>query len=109
VGPTKSGRERKVPMTGALERALRSLRHLRSQLVFCDGDGKPLKIDWLHERLWTALRRAGLRRIRWYDLRRTFASQLMMAGVPIRQVQVRISDHRERRDRRIVNAGIGPS
>src|SRR5450432_448324 len=87
VGPTKSGRERKVPMTGALERALKSMRHLRSQLVFCDGGGKPLKLDCLHERLWTSLRRAGLRRIRWHDLRHTFASQLMMAGVPIRQVQ----------------------
>jgi integrase len=87
VGPTKSGRERKVPMTGALERALKSTRHLRSQLVFCDGDGTPLKLDFLHERLWTSLRRAGLRRIRWHDLRHTFASQLMMAGVPIRQVQ----------------------
>lgn len=87
TGPTKSGRERKVPMTGALERALKSIRHLRSPLVFCDDGGKPLKIDWLHERLWTALRRAGLRKIRWHDLRHTFASQLMMAGVPVRQVQ----------------------
>ena len=44
VGPTKSGRERKVPMTGALERALKSMRHLRSQLVFCDEEGKPHKL-----------------------------------------------------------------
>jgi hypothetical protein len=30
---------------------------------------------------------AGLRRMRWHDLRHTFASQLMMASVPVRQVQ----------------------
>jgi integrase len=37
--------------------------------------------------LWGAARRAGLRRIRWHDLRRSFASQLITAGVSIRQVQ----------------------
>ena len=41
----------------------------------------------LHERLWSACRRAGLREIRWHDLRHSFASQLVMKGVPLRQVQ----------------------
>ena len=41
----------------------------------------------LHERLWTACRRAGLRKVRWHDLRHSFASQLVIAGVPLRQVQ----------------------
>jgi site-specific recombinase XerD len=34
-----------------------------------------------------ACRRAGLREIRWHDLRHSFASQLAAAGVPLRQVQ----------------------
>ncbi len=89
VGPTKSGRERRVPMTASLAKALKAmkLRQLKSQLVFCRPDGSPLKIDQLHERLWGALRRAGLRRIRWHDLRHTFASQLIMKNVPLLQVQ----------------------
>ncbi len=87
VGPTKSGRERKVPLTAALEAALKAMRHLRGSLVFCNPDGRPLSLWQLHERLWSGCRRAGLRKIRWHDLRHSFASQLMMAGVPIRQVQ----------------------
>lgn len=44
VGPTKSGRERTVPLTGALEKALQEIRHLRGPLVLCNPDGSPLTI-----------------------------------------------------------------
>jgi integrase len=87
VGPTKSGKERRVPMTEGLAKALRKVKHLRGDLVFCRLDGKPLTIWQLHERLWSACRRAGLRKIRWHDLRHSFASQLVTVGVPIRRVQ----------------------
>jgi integrase len=87
VGPTKSGKERKIPMTTDLEAALKGIKHLRSQLVFCNEDGRPLSKWQLHERLWGTARRAGLRKIRWHDTRHSFASQLVMAGVPIPQVQ----------------------
>jgi integrase len=87
IGPTKSGRERKVPMTERLATALRRHKHLRGKLVFCRADGKPFTLWQLHERLWGTCRRAGLREIRWHDLRHSFASQLVSAGVPLRQVQ----------------------
>jgi len=87
VGPTKSGRERWVPLTRTLEAALKSLQHLKGKLVFCNPDGSGLTIDQLHERLWSASRRAGLRKVRWHDLRHSFASQLAVAGVPIPQIQ----------------------
>ena len=87
VGPTKSGRERRVPVTVGLLEALRKIKHLRGKLVFCRQDGQPLKIGQLHERLWSACRRAGLREIRWHDLRHSFASQLAIAGVPLNQIQ----------------------
>ena len=55
--------------------------------MFCRAAGKPLTLWQLPERLWSACRRAGLREIRWHDLRHSFASQLVSAGVPLRQVQ----------------------
>ena len=44
-------------------------------------------VTQLHEKVWGACRRAGLRKIRWHDLRHSFASQLASRGVPLRQVQ----------------------
>jgi integrase len=61
VGPTKSGKDRKVPMTADLQAALKAIKHLRSPLVFCNEDGRPLTKWQLHERLWGTARRAGLR------------------------------------------------
>lgn len=87
VGPTKSGKERKVPLTESLGAALKAIRHAKGPRVFCRADGKLVKLGYLHERVWGACRRAGLRRIRWHDLRHSFASQLVIAGAPLRQVQ----------------------
>jgi integrase len=87
VGPTKSGKERRVPLTDTLEAALKAIRHLRGKRVFCKEDGAALLIGQLHERLWGACRRAGIREIRWHDLRHTFASQMAMQGATIPQIQ----------------------
>jgi integrase len=90
VGPPKSGRERFVPMSPELEaalKAIRGLQHLQGGFVFTHGDGKPYSLDQLHERLRGACRRAGVREVRWHDLRRSFASQLIAAGVDIVRVQ----------------------
>jgi integrase len=88
VVPTKSGRERRVPLTDELVVALKAHRHLRSKLVFCRDDGAPLTLRQLLATLRSACRRAGLRELRYHDLRHSFGSQLAMAGVPLRQVQV---------------------
>jgi integrase len=104
VGPTKTGRRRSVPMTATLEAALREIRHLRGPLVFCTGDhfpsirgrgskihavpdGTRLTRDVLHNRLEGTCRRAGLRKIRWHDLRHSAASQLAAAGVPLTTIK----------------------
>ena len=49
-----------------------------------------MRIGQLHETLWRSLKRAGLREIRWHDLRHSFASHLVAAGVPLNVVQARM-------------------
>jgi integrase len=87
VERTKSKKIRRVPMSPALEAALKKMKHLRGPLVFCNEDGSPLTINQLHERLWSVCNRAKLRRIKWHETRHSFASQLVIAGTPLRQVQ----------------------
>jgi integrase len=40
AGPPKSGRERTVPLSATLAKALGAIRHARSALVFCSADGR---------------------------------------------------------------------
>jgi integrase len=84
---TKSGKPRTVPLSATLEAALKAHRHMRGPLVFCQDDGRPLTLWHLHGALDRAARRAQLRRLRWHDLRHSFASNLTIGGTPIRQVQ----------------------
>lgn len=86
-GPSKSGRTRTVPLAGSVRRALGRIEHSRSRRVFCGDDGAPWKLRELHRRLDAALARAKLRRIRFQDLRHTFASHAALSGVPLRQLQ----------------------
>lgn len=85
-GGTKSGRERHVPLTPTLAEALERLPH-RAPFVFCHADGRPYAVWYFAPVLAAVAQRAGLRVLRWHDLRHTYASLLVMAGVPIRRVQ----------------------
>lgn len=88
VGPPKSGRTRDVDLSESAWKALTTQRHLRGPLVFCDMDGQMLTKGACKWPLWRACKRAGLgRRIGWHVLRHTFASLLVMKGVPIKTVQ----------------------
>lgn len=88
TGPTKSKHHRDVPLTAALLSELRALQSVskKQRLVF-QRDGAEMLIGQLHEVLWRTVARAELREIRWHDLRHSFASNLIAAGVPILQVQ----------------------
>lgn len=84
--PVKAGM-RTVPVSEALALALKTIKHLRGPWVFCDADGRPFTRFDLARKLERWLKRAGLRRTHPHTMRHTFASHLVMRGVPIVQVQ----------------------
>ncbi|MFA4844936.1 MAG: tyrosine-type recombinase/integrase [Patescibacteria group bacterium] len=87
LGTPKSGHGRLLPMSPRLSEVLRSRRHLRGSLVFCKPDGGFLTRDMVKHPFDRATRKAGLPSIRIHDLRHSFASQLVMAGVPLTAVK----------------------
>ncbi len=92
VSPKSQNGVRRIIMSPTLQRHLEQHR-LRTQrfdsdLVFCTDQGKPLDPDNVVKREFQpALDRAGLRRIRFHDLRHTFASLLIANGENIKFVQ----------------------
>jgi integrase len=97
---TKSGRPRAVPLTGRVEYLLRrwhSAGALDGERVFlyrpegrgngaCVNPGKPRPYRRPHRAWRTAAEAAGLADVRLHDLRHTFASRLVMRGVPLATV-----------------------
>ena len=86
-GTPKSGRNRYVDLNERATAALAAHTHDRSALVFCDAKGKPLTASRVRCELRRICKRAGLRRIGPHVLRHTFASHLVMRGVPLSVVQ----------------------
>jgi len=82
VKETKSGESLEIPMNGLLVKTLKSIkRNPKSPYVFCNKEGKPygaVRTSFHH-----ALRKAGISNFRFHDLRHTFASHLVMAGVDL--------------------------
>ena len=73
VKAPKSNRLRWVDLTPELMDALKAIRH-GGELVFCQENGSMLLPGHFHEALWAAQRRAVLRRIKWHELRHSYAS-----------------------------------
>lgn len=99
IKEAKSGEGRRLPMNGLVRDTLQALRRARIQrakqageghelfspYLFCSAEGHFLRNfnrDW-----YPAVRRAGIRDFRFHDLRHTFASRLVMAGVDLLTVQ----------------------
>ena len=83
----KNHRVRDIPISSELLAALKRHRHLKGDLVFCNGDGSVLTRFQMRSVVPRACRLAGLRRVQWHVLRHSFASQLVMAGKPLKAVQ----------------------
>jgi integrase len=87
VATPKSGKSREIPLNEKPLAALKLQRHLRGELVFCDDAGKMLCKGACKWPVWTACKRAGLRRVGWHTLRHTFASHLVTRRAPLKAVQ----------------------
>ena len=97
LGSPKSGKHRGIPLNAQAEAALLALGPQATGFVFkrSDGNNAPLTRMLAYRPLIQAMRKAGLdhadggrkRRLGWHMLRHTFASQLVMLGVPMRAIQ----------------------
>ncbi len=93
LGTPKSRRSRRaIDMPVTLEEALRQhAAHRRGDFVFHSRDGTPMDADnFRHREFPKALQRAGLRRIRFHDLRHTYASLLIAQGAHPKYIQAQL-------------------
>jgi integrase len=83
----KSNRERHIPMDVDVFEMLLE-RKKETGYVFLDRDGRPFNAHRMACRIAGVRNKAGLRKIGWHTLRHTFASHLVMRGVPLTAVQM---------------------
>lgn len=82
----KNNETKTVPINETLYKTLKSLKPKKDgRPVFANENGEPY--GDVRKSFATALKRAGIENFRFHDLRHTFASHLVMAGVDIRTVQ----------------------
>jgi integrase len=84
LGPPKSGKVRSVPLVDQAARALDRLSRREhwtgeEDLVFVNEVGKPFEESAMRRRFYAALKRAGLKHVRFHDLRHTFGTIAVQA------------------------------
>jgi len=83
---TKNNEIRKVPINDIVRQTLVEIpKHPDSPYVFCNKNGKPYTD--VKKSFFTAMKKSGIVDFRFHDLRHTFASHLVMAGIDIKTVQ----------------------
>ncbi len=80
---TKNGERRDIPMNETVKALLMGLER-KGPHVFLN-DGFPLK--YIDKSFATAIKKSGIKDFRFHDLRHTFASNLVMAGVELNDVR----------------------
>lgn len=103
LGPTKSGRERFLPISDELVDKLTRWKeeqeilastdggYENSGLVFTNGHGGPLLMNNIGQREFRRLlQAAGVRQLRFHDIRHTNASRLLAAGEEVKLVSERL-------------------
>ena len=85
---TPEGESREIPLTARLHEYL--LKNRRAKGLIINFRNRPVRII---KRTWnTALKNAGLRHIRFHDLRHTFNTRLMEAGV-LQEIRMALMGH----------------
>ena len=90
VPRSKHGETRRVPMNDTVRDLLRTCTsRLKSAYVFpSETDETPIDAcNYVRRVFMRAIEAAGVENFHWHDLRHTFASRLIMAGVDLRTVQ----------------------
>jgi integrase len=90
VPRSKHGETRRVTMNDTVCEILRDRqRRVKSEYVFPSDTGESAldACNYMRRVFMPALEAAGIHDFHWHDLRHTFASRLVMAGVPLRTVQ----------------------
>jgi integrase len=83
---TKNGEKREVPVNEQVKTALiRTRKHPQSEYIFCNKDGS--RMTHVSKSFATALRKSGIKDFKFHDMRHTFASHLVMAGVDLNTVR----------------------
>ena len=92
VTPKSRRSRRAIDMAPTLRAALSRLSsRFHGGLVFCSSNGKPIDPDNFVHRVWRlVLRRAELRRVRFHDLRHTYASLLIAQGAHPKYIQAQL-------------------
>jgi integrase len=92
VTPKSRRSRRTIDLAPTVRTALGKLAsRFQGGLVFCGADGKPIDPDNFIHRDWLrVLRRAELRRIRFHDLRHTYASLLIAQGAHPKYIQAQL-------------------
>lgn len=89
IGLPKSGRNREISLNAIVQETFRNMYKQRdtSIWIFHQFNGERLSHAMCRRPLHRACKQAGVSLLQWHTLRHTFASHLVSAGVPLREVQ----------------------
>jgi integrase len=88
LGQTKNGRPRQVPLNSAARTALSAI-----PLPMRDGSVFGVSKSWISHQFKRLCKKAGIENARFHDVRRTFITRMLKAGVPEEMVR-QIVGHR---------------
>ena len=87
LGTTKGNKYREIPLHPYLAETLKQHKHTKSLFVFCQNDGKHFSECHMRKAYEYVCKKAGIRKLRFHDIRHTFASHLVAKGIHLKVIQ----------------------